>query len=484
MKINTYLFIIAAVALLSATACNETEPASGNSQAIRFAGPLQTKAYTDAADHSDIFEVRDIYNGSTLLIENTLVYSGSAWEYGTGAQDQYNWKNGTHNLFGWLQTDGNYNTATEFGTLTLSGTTLTIPAKTLTNASHQYDFLYSQSVQRNTSENDYSEVPLIFKHLFAQVAISFKIDDEYDEDANGKPKIVAAYLNSNFHNAKSATIDFSSEGNPAVNFTPETSSGLFAPASTSLNNNGDGTVYEKSSTPFDLLAQTQSATKTFYYVWPMTSDELIHATTTDRVITIDYFYPNDNSGSSYSSRSSKMSFPAGTSWEAGNKYSYTITYMGGILKVTETVLPWDYESTTGLDASTQSAMASWVGWDVSTADETGLTAKFKSNGSGGYIPMHGIFRINSPTSCTYSIALTGTNASSFSITSGASGTIGTGDGQIDPGDNIDFYITPTGSAAVGHTANLTFTVTVGGRTMSIDSEVQRDGTFIIEIPSA
>lgn len=171
-----------------------------------------------------------------------------------------------------------------------------------------------------------------------------------------------------------------------------------------------------------------------------------------------------------------MPFPNGTSWEAGYKYSYTITYMGGILKINEAVLPWDYNSTDGLEASSQSAVASWLGWDTQTCTVAGQTATFKSSST----PVHGIFRINSPTSCTYSIELTGANAGNFTISGGGSGTIGTGPGEIKPGQNIDFYIETNGASA-GDETNLVFSVTAGGRKINIDSEIQKDGQFTIKL---
>jgi hypothetical protein len=173
-----------------------------------------------------------------------------------------------------------------------------------------------------------------------------------------------------------------------------------------------------------------------------------------------------------------MNFPKGTVWKAGNKYSYVISFMGGILKVMEEVLPWDYEASSVLQAETQSAIALWKGWDTATCTvEDGQIVRFKNAAT----PVCGCFRINSPTSCTYAISLTGTNADHFSITYDERGTtVGSGTGQIPPGSNIRFQISPTGSAESGDEANLVFTVTTtGGQTINIDSEVQRDGLFTI-----
>lgn len=463
MKTNHYIML--AAALLIIAACNKSEKAPEVKESIRFAIPVQTKAYTDPADKDAVFQVRDIYNGSTVKINNTLAYKNGDWTYGTGAEDQYKWTNGTHNLFGWLETDGFAQTTSYFGSATLSGTTLTIPAVSMTNQTKQYDFVYSQSVQRNTRANDYSDVPLVFKHLFAQVAIAFVADPNLPAAEN--PRVYEVYLNDNFKNKKSATISFASAGDPTVTYNDETLTGLFAAKNSTMA--ASGVVYSASSAAFDVLSQTQSGSKAFYFIWPQTAADL--QSTTAPVITVKYLYPGEGTP-----RVIKMPFPNGTSWDAGYKYSYTINYMGGILKINETVLPWDYESTTGLEASSQSAVASWLGWDTQTCTVVGQTATFKSSST----PVHGIFRINSPTSCTYSIELTGANADKFTISSGGNGTIGTGAGQIKPGQNIDFYIETNGASA-GNETNLVFSVTASGRKINIDSEVQKDGQFTIKL---
>ena len=248
------------------------------------------------------------------------------------------------------------------------------------------DFLYSQSVQRNTINNDYSEVPLIFKHLFAQVSILFKADPDLPAAEN--PTIYEVYLNKNLKIMQSASIDFSSPGDPSVSLTPgNNGENVFTAKNATMA--VSGTVYSASTTPFDVLTQTTTPVPSTFYIWPMEESEL------QEVITVNYLYPGEGSA-----REIEMSFPKGTSWQAGYKYSYVITYMGGILKINETVKPWEYVNTTDeLSASSQSGMASWVGWDTATCTTSGETVKFKSPST----PIRGIFRINAPTSCTYSI---------------------------------------------------------------------------------
>ena len=461
---NSFHIIVVVLTLSVALSCSKSGNDPEAAESIRFAGPVQTKVFTDPAGTSSVFYVRDIFNETTTHIDNLLKYNDEDmdWGYGSGDKDQYKWRNGLHHFFGWLKTDGIVQTASFFGSdPTLAGTTLSFPAKNMTNATAQYDFLYSQVIQRNTSSNDYSEVPLIFKHLFAQVAITFVADPDLPELEN--PTVYEVYLNESFRNKKAASISFASPGDPEVTYTiPREFESLFATKNSTMASSG--IVYSPTTTPFDVLSQTQSHISAFYYIWPMTEEELSE---TD-VITVKY-----KPGSGVT-RTVDMSFPPGTSWQAGHKYSYTISYMGGILIVNQEVLPWDYSSATGLQADSQSAMASWAGWDSATCTESRQTVTFRSSD----IPVHGIFRINSPTSCTYNVTLS--NTEKFSI-EGGSGTIGSGSGQINPGQNIEFYISAKPGAAVGDQTGLTFTVTTAGRTINIDSEVQKDGLFTITL---
>ena len=248
--------------------------------------------------------------------------------------------------------------------------------------------------------------------------------------------------------------------------------------------------YGKGATPIDMLSQQQTSTKDFYYFWPATEAELFE------VISVVYQIDGETdpvTGNPYV-RTSKLSFPKGTSWKGGHTYSYTVTYMGGIFKVEESVLPWNYTETPAT-VEQQSAMASWVDWDSATCTISGSDITFKTDPQGRLIPIHGMFKIYSPTQCTYHINLT-QNANFYTITpnDGAnvhtgSGTIGTSTGDIRPGVTIDFYISARDEdrPAAGQppiTSGLSFSVQAsGGREFSLDSELQRDPAFTIIIPS-
>ena len=162
---HSIILLAALTALLVMPSCDRKENVPEASSGIRFSAPLQTKA-TDAVNTTSVFQVRDWYNNTQYHINNTLRWnaSESVWDYGTAAD--YEWAGGNHLFFSWLEYNESYSTAAFFGTgLTASGNTLTIPATALSTSSHQYDFMYSNPVSRSTSNNDYSDVPLVFNHL-------------------------------------------------------------------------------------------------------------------------------------------------------------------------------------------------------------------------------------------------------------------------------------------------------------------------------
>ena len=486
MKKHNNILPIALTALLLVPACTreDSTPSARTSSEIRFASPLQTRA-TDAVSNTDVYQIRDWYNDDKYHIDNTLEWNSSdnKWDYGTAAT--YEWSGGTHLFFSWLDHSDSYSTTAFFGTgLSTSGNTLSLPATVLNTSTAQYDFMYSNPVCRSTSANDYSDVPLVFNHLFAQVAISFKVSDQ-TPDGEQPIYLHGVYLNDNFLNSKETTVTFNQDGTAEVSFSNVLHDGAF-----SARTDFGGLSYGKGATPIDILSQRQIDSKDFYYFWPATEAEL------SEVIDVVYQIAGETDPITGDPlvRTSRLSFPKGTKWLGGHKYSYTVTYMGGIFKVEETVLNWNYTELSA-SAEDQSAMATWVGWDSSTCTVSGKNVSFKTDEYGRLMTIHGMFKIYSPTQCTYHINLS-QNANYYTFTPNdgsnvhvASGSIGYAAGDIQPGVTIDFYITADDDdrPAAGNppiTADLSFSVQAsGGRDFSLDSEIQRDGAYTIIIPS-
>lgn len=483
-KKHNIAILAALTALTVLPACNRGEIVTETSSGIRFAAPRQTKA-TDAVSNSDVFQVRDWYNGGRYHIDNTLVWdqTNTRWNYGTPTN--YEWSGGNHLFFSWLDHSDSYSTTAFFGTgLSASGNTLTLPAKVLSTSVAQYDFKYSNPVLRSTAANDYSDIPLVFNHLFAQVAISFQISNQ-TPDGEQPIFLHGVYLNDNFLNSKETTITFNENGTADVAFANATADGAF-----SARTDFGGMSYGKGATPIDVLSQRQSTSKDFYYFWPATEAELFEV--------IDVVYQMEGETDPVTGdpivRTSRLSFPKGTKWLGGHKYSYTVTYMGGIFKVENTVMDWNYTELSA-SAENQSAMASWIGWDSESCTISGQNVSFKTDDQGRLKPIHGMFKIYSPTQCTFHINMT-QNAEFYTLTPNdgtnihtGSGSIGSASGDILPGVTIDFYIyaddddrPAAGQPAIS--AGLTFSVQAsGGREFSLDSELQRDGAYNIIIPS-
>lgn len=485
MKTNKSHLIILALMPLVLAGCGKTSSVPAEEAAtIRFAAPAETRAPVPINDFSSVFEIRDWYDDgafvpgigdfsstSAYYINNTLEYGGSSWGYGN-ADKSYPWRQNAHLFFGWLKNDSMGASNDFFGEDlgdNLSGTTLSIPATKIDKAKNSTpcDFLYSKPVFREAADGDFSPVKFTFKHLFARVSIGFLVAG--DDDLIDLKEVHLT----EFANTRSATITFTEDDATVVSAAVGAEDYFIDPVVFNLSN------YSKESMPIDILSQTQSLTKTLYYVWPLEEDEL-------PCIYLRYRLPEDPVGDP--DREVNVPFPTGTSWEAGNQYSYSVSYMGGLLKIVGNVQPWDRTTTTyaASAATEQPVMATWGGWDTSTCTVGGddlLEASFQNIS----MDVKGRFRIYSPTECAYKISIA--NDTDFSLI-GSEGTIGETGADYKPGEMIEFSVRANPGAASGAETTLSFTITVswddGGttqrRTYSLDSEIQKDGPLKVIIP--
>lgn len=482
-----FSLILSLAALVMSASCQKqgSEPGSVSGAYIEFSAPLRTRA-TDAANQSYVFQVRDWYAGA-YHINNTLSYDSekASWGYGSEpAGAGYAWLNGRHTFFGWLGSDGS-DAANWFGPgFACSGTTLTLPAKAMNNSLWQMDFLYSNVVSRAASDNDYSPIPLVFSHLFSQVAISFRVADEIRDESITLKRV---YLNNSFRNSNSASVDFSTAGKAAVTYGSPAVDGYFAtPVSFNISN------YDYTSTPIDVLSQVQQSAASYYMVWPQELDP------EERILTVEYTV---EVGGTPQNRTVSMAFPKGTKWEAGHKYSYVIEYLSGILKINEEVLEWDYEETEK-DVKSISVQAAWTGWDLATCsydpNQSEFDVHFKLKDNGQLERIRGVFTISSPLNCAFRIKMT-SNPSWYTIlpndgvdTSTGYGLIRSdGTGYAEPGQSIEFFIIANDRPGVGDgdmAAEISFSIMAedppfGIRSFDLDSELQRYGRYRIIIPA-
>ena len=156
----------------------------------------QTKALFDAtsfAAKGNVLQIWDVYFNSVVApqayIEGTNVVStgtGAVWPFTEGdavssPDKHYYWtKTGTHRFYGVLVKDNS-------GSAPLTPTTgwgfdaahkvYSVPTTTLTLTSPQFDFVYSNVIERNLDNGaPTTAVPLKFNHLFSAFGFTFKND--------------------------------------------------------------------------------------------------------------------------------------------------------------------------------------------------------------------------------------------------------------------------------------------------------------------
>lgn len=221
--INTLAAAVFLAAALSSCAKMrvETEDVRPAGTPIRMAVSsegAQTKALFDAASFSaegNVLQIWDVYFNSVVApqayIEGTNVVStgttGAVWPFKEGdAVKHYYWtKTGTHRFYGVLVKDNS-------GSAPLTPTTgwgfdaahkvYSVPTTTLTLTSPQFDFVYSNVIERNLDNGaPTTAVPLKFNHLFSAFGFTF------ENDSPSSFNIKSATLKVNDQAA--ATIDYS-----------------------------------------------------------------------------------------------------------------------------------------------------------------------------------------------------------------------------------------------------------------------------------
>lgn len=199
--INTLAAAVFLAAALSSCAKMrvETEDVRPAGTPIRMAVSsegAQTKALFDADSFSaegNVLQIWDVYFNSVVdpqaYIEGTNVVStgtGAVWPFKEGdavssPDKHYYWtKTGTHRFYGVLVKDNS-------GSVPLTPTTgwgfdaahkvYSVPTTTLTLTSPQFDFVYSNVIERNLDNGDpTTAVPLKFNHLFSAFGFTFEND--------------------------------------------------------------------------------------------------------------------------------------------------------------------------------------------------------------------------------------------------------------------------------------------------------------------
>lgn len=265
-----HIYSLAAAVFLAAALSScakmrvETEDVRPAGTPIRMAVSsegAQTKALFDADSFSaegNVLQIWDVYFNSVVApqayIEGANVVStGAVWPFKEGdavssPDKHYYWtKTGTHRFYGVLVKDNSAGLTPASG-WGFDAHVYKVPTTTLTLISPQFDFVYSNVIERNLDNGDpTTAVPLKFNHLFSAFGFTF------ENDSPSSFNIKSATLK--VHDQAAATIDYSNVWDngfapaDADNWNPEvTYTGLTMSSTTGISGKtGDiqaGTCYD------------------------------------------------------------------------------------------------------------------------------------------------------------------------------------------------------------------------------------------------
>lgn len=385
----------------------------------------QTKALFDASFFSaegNVLQIWDVYFNSVVApqayIEGTNVVStgptGAVWPFKEGdavtsPDKHYYWtKTGTHRFYGVLVKDNS-------GSAPLTPTTdwgfdaehkhkvYSVPTTTLTLTSPQFDFVYSNVIERNLDNGaPTTAVPLKFNHLFSAFGFTF------ENDSPSSFNIKSATLK--VDDKAAATIDYSNVWDKgfapadADNWNPEvTYTGLTMSSQTGISGK---TVEIPPATCYDMFQGGKITDMTKYdkytLIWPQDLTgktlEINYAMTVTKPVTkyeyvswgsggwdVDFEFVGETKGAykrvewrtyyeyvgegkgSYNVKSATPDTwgkykqvetseivtenktltidlakkTKGGKWIAGNKYLYNLLYTNSELEMKVTVMQWD-----------------------------------------------------------------------------------------------------------------------------------------------
>lgn len=373
----------------------------------------QTKALFDAASFAaegNVLQIWDVYFNSVVApqayIEGTNVVStgtGAVWPFKEGdAVKHYYWtKTGTHRFYGVLVKDNSAGLTPASG-WGFDAHVYKVPTTTLTLTSPQFDFVYSNVIERNLDNGDpTTAVPLKFNHLFSAFGFTF------ENDSPSSFNIKSATLK--VDDKAAATIDYSNvwdkgfAPDPADDWNPEVSyTGLTMSSTAGISGK---TVAVQPATCYDMFQGGKITDMANYdkytLIWPQDLTgktlEINYDMTVTRPYTkyvyvssgyggwdVDFDYIGHNMGSyarrnlysyeyvgegkgSYNVKSATASTSGkykqveasetvtekktltidlakktkGGKWIAGNKYLYNLLYTNSELEMKVTVMQWD-----------------------------------------------------------------------------------------------------------------------------------------------
>ena len=489
MKLNFRNILIASAALLVAVSCNKEQRPGGNivspialtateagtTKALldngTFAATGNRLQIYDFVDNAQVPYINDRIGpdveGSPLA-ENTY----GVWPFENGP---HQWTPGVHKFFGWLDTDAKMtapnNTPLGFfgdGFVFSSATqVLTVPAKKITYATPQFDFMYSD-IKVTQPTND--AVALKFYHLFTAVSIGVENSTSSFVDIEG-------FSIEGIPCQRSASIDFSSSDLTGT-YMPNVTYSNFADGVTFTRGLDAGIDIPYTISPRNLRSNifNGSTTQEFMMLWPVDASQL-HSTdkttTTDGVVkypdTWKMYIKYIADGKTYEKR---INFP-NISWEAGKKYHLTIVFADKMVELRTEVKPWEYEDQT-IDYTKEGVSVGDVGalaWNrtVSSVDDAAKTVSIVNAQ-----PAQAMFTIQTPIGGSWIVSLVG-DVNAFEVSPST--------GIIDS-QTATVHVRPLVSSPTrDYKVQLKFTVRRSdGRMIAADNIIQANGTYTVVLP--
>ncbi len=455
------------------------------------AGFGQTKSILDKADlvGSSVIQLYDYKNndnnGLSVHIGETVSYGASPnthWALGRSYSwfDKINDKAVArdHNFIAWLTTDKDGLTATDlFGTggITYSDPgdnaikTISVPETAIKLESSQFDFCYSDLLQRKKAKADYSTVGLQMRHLLTCFGI--KASNYTSEAVN-----ITSVKLYGLANIKSGSVAYDMEnGTTTPTVTPAATSTswpttnklellkngttITVPAENSANTPAEGVV-ENIITSF--VESTNNPA--FFLMWPQTNAELKNAK-------IDVTY---NTGGTPNTVTIPLA-PINGGWDAGIRQELELSFTEKRMLLTITPKDWYYyQPSIDYDAEVVVNDVGMLTFDKSTCvvDETNKCVYFK-NGN----PITIRFRIEAPEAGTWLISKEG-DMDAFEIDNADESQFGDGEdynyGQISASKTATVTIYPTvEDPDKDYQITLSFAVrTPNGQVISVNNKIQ------------
>ena len=402
------------------------------------ANPLQMQVfdYFTAEGETEVLYINDIIQKSVE----------GPWSFvAAGQPNDYYWKAGTHQFFGWvIKDEGGAN----LPNLSSSGKVLTL-AETEFDGSVSYDYRYSEiTTVPWTKSVGGAPVELAVKHLAS--GLTYTVTNESDDPSYAVTGVTVENV--------------ATKGTATVAYT-----GAAAVPVISLNTEKGNIALPAPGVQVNAWPQALAGAKlTVKYSYEVTTvDEVSGESTTTTVETTE-----------------SIDLPAIT-WEPGKCYNYDIQVIDKSIKLTLKVIDWGDKSGTIAYGSGSIITAMALEYSSGAAVTSGSGRRQNNYFANATDPIKAYFSVYAPVGKTWKIKISG-DTGLFTVTSEQattsssatelSGPIGGADGNT---GRVEFTIAKGASATASNSIKLDFVVVDGNREMSMNSEITMGNALTI-----